>query len=593
MTQAVLYNVRFQSSTDNGFAFIPTASWLKYLSDVIDDFKNYFLFVLNMDQLSQLIPKEEFSFFIKKCPGMTSGQLEVMKNKLRKELECDYFNVDDKIRQFNMQTFIYFQLYLHYNDKKAASSACSRDNIRRGGLLNAGNEESQYNSDSLQKAVECNDQAVLLSKWNNMTSLVYGYHLCKEKDDKDKADWCYEKLVDMMKSPDFVLILAKVKSEMAYTYSRCKCFDSMLKATDFYKEAIFKNPDNYVWKYGLALAHSHIVCRFSTSPKLNKCETNKRLQSAVNLLFETVEKSGDKELCSQSYCQLALLKRFLQNEDLVTEELSKLYREENVLSLVDKALLLEPNNAKTLRDCGRLLNHDPDRAIEVLEKSVDKVEHTAAFHSLGIAYKNKAVNEAKNGKRKFKADIKYTHWKKNKRNVQITCPAVCITLDFDNEYVQKAIDYHKKSIYLVSGQNFPAIYTLGLLLRSCGCTNKAVAQFENIIHASKTSKDGSGPVNLDTQVASHLQLGLCALDKSKPRKDDFNKCRAQMIKAIRAIYSECVDVSDVNSLIKQVNRTLNKLMTSYREKPFWQKGLWTVVSNIFQAFYDYKLCARK
>ncbi|KAK6990711.1 hypothetical protein BgiMline_014031 [Biomphalaria glabrata] len=526
-----------------------------------------------MDQQHEQHQEDFPSIFTTDSPQdiVSTDDLIALHSKLCQEIkyneETSRNQSEDNLRVLNLLTYIYFQI-------------CPQS----------------------YAAANCNYWAFRLSKGTicYVTSVIYRLQLMTMQGKIDKVEECQEILTTMRTSESYRRKLSEAKAELAYTLSRLRGLNNIRRAIHLYQEVVEFDMSNFVWRFGLGLACSRIVCWFTSSPLISVCERNKFMLTAVNHLMDAAENSPETELSSQSYAQLAVLKRFLNNTGLETENCKLLFKGHDVQSLVEKALEGDPKNPKTLRDCGRLMKQfDVDEAIKILESSVSKMQHSQAYHNLGICYVMRATQKVAPALNKISPDqispkqeevmrsdqlsqntedqillnqenvispdglpqemipnnqmlhhsvneTEAVHFirsskrkkkKKKKLSFFSYCPVYVQQLNYQNEDVGKA-KYNYKQAIRSSPDNYSAMYALGLLYRSCGHIAEAKQWFTKIVKKLNLQdlKTASDVLRFTTAIYAQVQLGLCALDDSRSEDGGYQKCKSEIIKILEVLH---------------------------------------------------------
>ncbi|CAL1531670.1 unnamed protein product, partial [Lymnaea stagnalis] len=318
----------------------------------------------------------------------------------------------------------------------------------------------------------------------------------------------------------------------------------------------------------------------------------------------------DNRLKGRAFSQLAVMR---SHADILLSRLDieEIFGEVDFPMLVDKALDCCSNDALTLTECGRILRFtNLESGTYLLERALDIKKHSTTYHQLGMCYERMAKIRAKKnvkmvprpvemremtlgGSRGKNFDKNKTYWKQGSSSLyeatprcqkQRNCgnfmrsPAKEVHLWKDDDLVVKALDCYREAIKLSREGNIPAIYSLGLLLRTCGELDLALKQFNKIIHRM-TDQNPVTEYSI-TLTSAYEQAGLCllALAKLPGRTDEemqkLNEdAETKLMDAVSLSATLANLDPEMKSYEKQVGNAFKTLETKYEEIKDSPKGI--------------------
>ncbi|KAH9523648.1 hypothetical protein Btru_040583 [Bulinus truncatus] len=281
----------------------------------------------------------------------------VNKNRIkerRTRLELELNNSTFEIRKVNFLMWVYNQLKKY---KKAVD------------VIERYKDKFQNNITSLA------NMAIVL--WNS------GYEL--------KADDCLNKLKQLKSSPIFPSLLLEAQAESAFSYKKMGGILNLSRAVELYTEVVEAKPEDMTLRLELGITY-----RRTTHPRISMSEYFKndpivnRIQKAADLFFTVANSDVNNKTRSRAYVELAVMRRHTQKL-IDVREYHDICRGMSVRKLCLEALKICEDDPRVLCECGRVLHEfDWNSAIEVLEKSVNMMPHTVAYHHLAIAYGKRA-----------------------------------------------------------------------------------------------------------------------------------------------------------------------------------------------------------
>ncbi|KAH9524276.1 hypothetical protein Btru_054018 [Bulinus truncatus] len=133
----------------------------------------------------------------------------------------------------------------------------------------------------------------------------------------------------------------------------------------------------------------------------------------------------------------------------------------------------------------------------------------------------------------------------------IKCPLKVLPLDSEEMYVSKAVKCFEESANISFGDNSPALYNLGLILRACGKHREAEKQFNKIINSNQTTTQDRS-VYFDcmmTVMCAYEQSGLCLMDcvngnnnLSEPDKNKMLQMSEQKLLTVVSLVASFVNI---------------------------------------------------
>ncbi|ESP00106.1 hypothetical protein LOTGIDRAFT_158335 [Lottia gigantea] len=183
------------------------------------------------------------------------------------------------------------------------------------------------------------------------------------------------------------------KSELAYAYTRLNA-TFYKKAIAAYTEAVERNPNNFPWKFGLALIYrrcmnTNIQAMF---PDLQLETCFNEAEKHLEYVLENCTDEKDRFFKARSYIELA----DLYSTANVTDKLintDKYY----IIDLVNKGVQCLPENTAVLMKAGKLLRHcyQFEEAEALLQKAYDICPNSYICHQLGLSQKNNIIHHHK------------------------------------------------------------------------------------------------------------------------------------------------------------------------------------------------------
>ncbi|KAK7002996.1 hypothetical protein BgiMline_004419 [Biomphalaria glabrata] len=447
---------------------------------------------------------------------VSQQRFKYVKTNVTKDLELSDSSLEEHIRDLNLLTWVLFNL----------------------------NEKNE--------AMEKNTDALALTKRKNITALGNLVHISRLQGYTLESKRYLEELLVLKEEPDFEQLRLVALSEQAYSYSRLGGLENYKLCRQCFLESTLRCPDNYLWKYGLAL----------TSKRLTNCniqcysdqqfKADELVSECVILFFEIGEKA-DRRLRGLAFGQLVNLRQnfFMQKYD-------KLFKFYNLQNLCNKALEFGGSDPAVLTQCGKSLKSiNIDRAIQSLRKSLDLRENNIAYHHLGLSLLRKStlIAEGKyhlkrpgqeknyNGKsagnvRKYGFNSKQlnsaTDTRYNKFKLYTTNPFK--ELNIEDELVKEAIECFKKAIEISHEENVPAKQTLADVYFSTGQFEHALALYNQII-------DQTEGKFLLCLISAHHGAGQCLQKLSEAPGEMSPETRQHFLKAV----SFAVDVASKNA----------------------------------------------
>lgn len=429
-----------------------------------------------------------------------------------------------------------------------------------------------------ENARKHNDTAFDWTKGRNVTTLLFRIRLCLNVGENDVAEKIINDIENLTKEPNLEQFKSECRSELAYAYSRLGGPENLPLAIHLFSDVVGKHPEKFVWKFILGLAYRRAL-HMEMSPSIQSVVKTKadNLRQAVEFLFEVGQKADKDALRGRAYAELAVA--YGEAQRLCPTDAGQLFRDMSVSDIIQKATQLAPSHAKVLCECGRtLMSEDLDKAIRLLEKSVQIRKHSVSFHHLGLCYERKAAleifePEAGNHSHASNTYVESEDWSEANEthvfdqqkarvspvNNHIRAPDKQRRLDEDNEYVNKAIDCYKNAINISMGSNYPAINTLGYLYKKCGQYANAVQQFNRITNSTENAD-----TNVDylySVISAYENAGLCYIELTQ--KDEAEHCLLRAVSVAADLATRDPEVARFSTDVWQAMKTLE---SGYKEE---------------------------
>lgn len=234
--------------------------------------------------------------------------------------------------------------------------------------------------DQKQNLVTLANKAVIL--WDQM-------HL-------SEADKLVQSLAEMKKEVgEFHYLVVQAKAELAFTYTRLgPRFFSYAIAT--FEEVIpeAKNPEKWLWKFGLALTNRRWLRAkpqgISVTPSTESATEQRDL---LRSLVDITENCRSRSLKAKAYAEMAMLLFMVSKTPLRQEFFFRAHM--NTEQACEKALKLAPKDNSVLCKCGRIFRYcrQTERSQKLLEEALTIRESSTGYHHLGNTYKALACSE--------------------------------------------------------------------------------------------------------------------------------------------------------------------------------------------------------
>ena len=308
-------------------------------------------------------------------------------------------------------------------------------------------------------------------------------------------------------SPKYEELTINAEAEIAYSFSRFG--PSFLKtAIKHYERVVAKRPDNYIWKFGLALAYKRSNNALNSISIKDTFESH-TTENSAKLFLNIINNSSTKLLQARSWCELALLMRFRIN-NCIPKKFPKL----SSSRCIREALELCPSDYYVLQICGRTFRYlrDLSASEQYLRRSIEVKDTPFARHHLALTLKTICMQEAQDQKNETSdskraiTERKDENWMgrigfvgkiiRTKATITMKCP--------NDSRLQEATEHLQEAIRLSKG-HFPwAIFDLGLVYKMLGEDKKAIESF--------TDLDLLSDVSTIERINAIEQLGLTKLE---------------------------------------------------------------------------------
>ncbi|XP_059163174.1 uncharacterized protein LOC131946431 [Physella acuta] len=430
-------------------------------------------------------------------------------------------------------------------------------------------------------AFKINAEVLELSNRQNIPALESRVFMLSKRCHETDVEDTVKELRALESSSDFKRLHTEAVAEQAFYLSRMGGFKHYMQSVQLFKQVLQDNDRNYLWKFGLGLVYrrlTHNNLRFSNTPEALK----EVLESCATHLFDVAENAGDR-LKGLAYAQLLNLNQWYWRTDYIY-----ILRNKTVDYLFEKAIEYGNNDPSVLAACGKCYKgKDLDKAIEVLKKSLRLKPNTIAYHHLGICYEkqNRLKSEGKYWGRsrsdKKKKSIKNQRCLDeslpHKANTSSSCPprnklegrriSRCQsvdknpvplqlksyaqrsdqTLDPNNELVKKAILNYKRAVKISREENFPALFSLGVIYKQIGNFDEALQHFNLIINAEVRHND-----NLISVISAYENAGICCKEIGKTRPEYEQKAKGHFTKAISLAADLAAKVPDLKNYVQDI-----------------------------------------
>ncbi|KAK0045058.1 interferon-induced protein with tetratricopeptide repeats 5 [Biomphalaria pfeifferi] len=372
-----------------------------------------------------------------------------VKNNVTSDLELFRNSQEERIRDLNLLTWVLFNL----------------------------NEKSE--------ALEKNATVLELTNRRNVTALGNLVFLSQSRGYKIESDKYLEKLKELQNQPEFVRLKTEAIAEQAYSYSRLGGADNYKLCRRYFQQCTLKCPNNYLWKYGLALACKRLLNYNIQCTSKQPIDTEELKLECIELFFEVGERA-DSNLRGLAYAQLVNLRQVYSYPKI---NASRMFKAQNIHELLELARRFGGDNPAVLTQCGKSFKSiDVDKAIDILRQSLMLQENSTAYHHLGLCLSRKAslIAGGKYHSRNTRFGAHPSRYKSPTGYDPFVKLPFYVTnafgqLDKDNPLVKEAIEYYHKAIDISHEENVPAKLSLADLYFSIDQLEHALAQYNQVI----------------------------------------------------------------------------------------------------------------
>ncbi|CAL1532232.1 unnamed protein product, partial [Lymnaea stagnalis] len=111
------------------------------------------------------------------------------------------------------------------------------------------------------EAKENNHKAIEKTAHRNVAALVGRFYILLRGCDFAGAEDQLKKLKELQSSTDGETLMNEARAELAYSYFTLGRAVNISLSIEMYTQVIYKQPEKYVWKYRLGLAHRRATHR--------------------------------------------------------------------------------------------------------------------------------------------------------------------------------------------------------------------------------------------------------------------------------------------------------------------------------------------